>query len=383
MRRRGIAAAAVAVGAAAAAGGVATGVHFGGTPAKGAGTPQAPRTTGIATVERRDLVDSTQEDGTLGYSGTRDVLGNLSGTITWLPVGGKIVHADHPLYRVDGTPVVLFDGKVPAYRELSSASTDGADIGQLERNLRALGYDPWHAMVVDGSWDSGTTAAVKRWQKAHSLEQTGTVELGRVVFLPGGPRRVGAVSASLGERTGGSGSGDDAAAGGGGGGGATSVLSTTSTTRVVLVDLPTDEQSVARSGAKVTVDLPSGDAVHGRIASVGRVATVDDGGEGDPGGGSGEATIAVTIHLQTKKGLGLDKAPVTVRFERSRRRHVLTVPVTALIARPGGVLAVRVIDGTQRRLVTVTAGQYAGGYVEVHGPGVREGVRVENAEGTA
>ena len=93
------------------------------------------------------------------------------------------------------------------------------------------------------------------------------------------------------------------------------------------------------------MDLPSGDTVDGKIASVGKVATSSSTeGEDAEQANDGTATIEVTVRL-AKRTKALDQAPVTVNFEQSRRRDVLAIPVTALLARAGGRFAVEVRDG--------------------------------------
>ena len=119
---------------------------------------------------------------------------------------------------------------------------------------------------------------------------------------------------------------------------------------------------------------------NGKIARVGKVATSSDSeSEGEePPAGDGTATIEVTVRL-AKRTKALDQAPVTVNFEQSRRRDVLAIPVTALLARAGGKFAVEVRSGGARRLVPVEPGLYADGFVEIKGRGLRPGTRVTDA----
>jgi hypothetical protein len=358
---------------------IALGGSGSGAGGAGASASAASTSTATTTVKRQDLVEVDTQDGTLGYADSRSVVNRLSGTVTWLPSIGSTRRADQALYDVDGEPVILMDGRLPAYRTLQAGVADGTDVLQLERGLHARGYDAARPIAVDGSWTAATTAAVKRWQVAHGLRQSGAVSLGRVVFEPGA-RRVSSKSVTLGGSTTGAGGGgggsdgerspsadDDAAAA------SNTLMTTTSLRRVVTVKLPTTKSALAKTGRRVTVTLPSGAGVHGRIRSVGKVATLPSGEDG------GDATINVTIGLFTRR-TGLDQAPVSVRFMQSRRKRVLAIPVTALLARPGGRFAVQVVqaDGS-RRTVAVQPGLYTSGYVEISGDGVRAGQRVTNA----
>jgi hypothetical protein len=303
----------------------------------------ARSTAHMATVRHRNLVDTQRVDGTLGYSGERQAANALPGTYTWLPGVGHIVRPGGVLWRVDNTPVVLMDGTLPAYRAMHRGD-EGTDVLQLERGLSAAGYDPG---TIDGTFDASTGAAVRDWQADRDLKETGIVELGRVVFLPGA-RRVTQRTAQVGGRA-----------------GPGPAITTTSTHRVVTIHLDAADQRSAKVGARAPVELPDGTTVRGRVASVGRVATAASGPDG------GDPTITVTIRLTSKRGLGrLDAAPVSVELARARRHHVLAVPVTALIATRNGGYAV----DTGSRLIPVTPGLFAGGYVEVSG--VRAGTKV-------
>jgi peptidoglycan hydrolase-like protein with peptidoglycan-binding domain len=326
----------------------------GGAPARAA----APD-TGTATVERRDLVDRESIDGTLGYADTSLLASGAAGTVTALPEAGDVVHRGGSLYEVDGAPAAwLLYGRLPAWRDFTPGMSDGADVHQLERNLRELGYDPDGDMTVDEEWTSATTAAVERFQDARGLTEDGTLSRAEVVFRRGAAR-VGEVHATIGQQV---------APG-------AQVAELSSTRREITVALDADRQQLARERERVTVDLPNGRSATGRITDVGKVAS-------KPASEDASSTIAVTIALRGRaaRGTGLDQAPVTVGFARDRRKHVLAVPVTALLARSGGGFAVEVVENARHRLVPVEPGVYADDAVEVTGDGLRAGMKVVSAQ---
>jgi peptidoglycan hydrolase-like protein with peptidoglycan-binding domain len=334
----------------------------GGHPGLDTGTPAATPTPPVATaqVQRQDLSGQTKVDGTLGYGGSASVQSPLQGRITWLPTVGAVIGRGGSLLAVDNRSVQLFYGSRPAWRDLAVGVDDGPDIGQLERNLAALGYDPDHQLTVDNHYDWATRAAVRRWQRARGLDQTGVFTTAMpVVFLPWAVR-VKTLSGSV---------GGGAAPGG-------SVATVTSNRHQVTVDLEVSQQGYVKQGDRVQVTLPNGRAVKGRISQVGRVAET-----------SGEApnqttTIPVTVSLDNPKAGGrLDQAPVEVEVITQTRKGVLAVPVGALLALTEGGYAVEVVDaGGSHRLVAVRLGVFSGGMVEVAGAGLGAGAKVVTAQ---
>ncbi|WP_018656729.1 peptidoglycan-binding protein [Actinomadura flavalba] len=331
------------LGAAGAAAVVAGGAAFAaGGDAPPAGAAPAPGAT--APVTRGDLVDTETVDGTLGHAGARQVWTGASGTVTWAPAEGRTIRRGGTLLRVQGEPVTLFYGGTPMYRTLAPGVPNGRDVRDLERNLRALGYGS--GMTVDTAFTAATAAAVRAWQDDRGLPETGSVDAAQIVFLSGAVRVTG-VKAAEGARTA---PGQPA-------------LTVASTRRSVHVDLDAAKQDLAREGAPVTVELPDGRTVKGRIASVDRVATKKQ----------DATTIGVDVELDAKAETGrFDEAPVTVELAGERRENVLSVPVEALLALREGGFGVEVGD----RVVAVTTGAFGGGRVEISGAGITEGVRV-------
>ncbi len=182
-----------AVLAAAAAGAVV--VAGGGEEPVAASEPGPARAT--ASVERTDLVDRENISGTLGYAGAGTLVCAATGTLTALRDPGTVVTRGHSLYDVDDEPgAFLFYGTLPAWRDFAPGMTDGDDVRQLERNLRALGYDTGD---VDRDWDSDTTEAVEQFQRDRDLDDDGTLARGEVVFRPGSTR-VGEAKAQVGQQ---------------------------------------------------------------------------------------------------------------------------------------------------------------------------------------
>jgi peptidoglycan hydrolase-like protein with peptidoglycan-binding domain len=323
-----------------------------------AATPAAP--TATATVARQDLNGQTKVSGTLGYAGSSTVQSPLAGRITWLPTAGQVIGRGGTLLAVDNQPVQLFYGTLPPWRDLAVGVDDGPDVKQLERNLVALGYDPDHAITVDDHYTWATKAAVKRWQKARGLDQTGVFTTGMpVVFLPWAVR-VATLSGSV---------GGQAAPG-------QPAYTVTSNKHQVTVNLDVSQQSYIKQGDRVDVVLPDGRHAKGRVSDVGRVAVTSGSGQDQT------TTIPVTVALDDPTAGGrLDQAPVDVYVTTQSRKGVLAVPVGALLALAEGGYAVETVDAAgQHHLVAVQLGVFSNGMVEVSGAGLRAGMRVVTAQ---
>ncbi|WP_425566973.1 peptidoglycan-binding protein [Sphaerisporangium flaviroseum] len=242
-------------------------------------------------------------------------------------------------------------GDVPAYRTLHPGLT-GADVRQLERNLKALAHG---GFTVDKTYTWGTAIAVRRWQKELGLPQTGQVEQGRVVFAPG-RIRVDTVTAGVNQSTG---NGQE-------------VLRYTGTGRQVTARVEVSKQRLARKGVKVRVQMPGGKKVAGRVE---RVSTVVE-QPTDPGG-QAETSIETVISLSDPKAAaGIEAAVVMVSFTAAKREDVLTVPVAALVTLAEGGYGVEVVEGSTTHYVKVETGLFANGRVEVTGGALREGTTV-------
>ena len=146
--------------------------------------------------------------------------------------------------------------------------------------------------------------------------------------------------------------------------------------------------SEATVGAAVTVQLPDGSTVDGRVTQVSPVAQSSSASTGSNDGGSGSsgsppaATIPVTVALggQAATTSGLDQATVSVSFEQQKATNVLSVPVTALLATAGGGYALQEA-AAPHRLIAVSPGLFAAGYVQVSGAGLYGGLQVTDSQG--
>jgi len=181
------------------------------TSAPGSPKRVSPSVMGAATVERRDLAETHTELGTLSYANPRTVYNRLSGTFTWLPSVGEVIKPGQTLYEVNAQPVIVMDGTIPAYRDLTASDSDGLDILQLNRNLVELGFNP-DGIVIDDAWQPATAAGVQALQASLGEAETGILTLGRIVFLPG-DQLITTVDATLGDTGDGTSSGASSAAG--------------------------------------------------------------------------------------------------------------------------------------------------------------------------
>jgi peptidoglycan hydrolase-like protein with peptidoglycan-binding domain len=320
---------------------------------RGGGETAAPQAAPVRLATARvvitDLSTTTLTAGTLGYAPTQPLVNRLAGTYTWLPAAGAPIAPGQVLYQVDNQPVVLMTGQLPAWRSFRLGMTPGPDVSQLQTGLIAEGYAAGLLTAPTGHFDQVTADAVVRWQAAHGYPATGQVDLGQVVFLPSAVR-VGALTAAVGEPAG---TGDQP-------------YQVSTNQRIVTVPVNPDLPTV-RIGEPVSIVLPTNATTPGQVVAETPLA-----------GGAGGATeqLIVQPDQPTATGSGTN-VPVQVSLTIQSVHGVLAVPVTALLALRAGQYGVEIITASgTHRVVPVTAGIFAGGRVEISGPGVRSGEHV-------
>ncbi len=265
----------------------------------------------------------------------------------------------------------LFYGDGAAWRSMSIDTTPGPDIGWLETNLVALGYGD---LEVDDIFDSETAHAVVAWQTDVGVTATGEVPLGQVVFIAG-PAPVSALAVSRGDSV------NEGAVlyeltavelvsstvvpGG--------VQDQTVTAQRVTARLDLVDQDLLALGTSVLIELPDDSEVNGEVIELGAVPVIVSATEQ-----SNESSyLDVVIAPLESVDPNWTGATVQVRFATEVAQAVLSVPVSALLALQEGGYAVEIVqpDGSVR-LVGVSTGLFADGFVEVAGNGLAPNLEV-------
>ena len=265
----------------------------------------------------------------------------------------------------------LFYGDGAAWRSMSIDTTPGPDIGWLETNLVALGYGD---LEVDDVFDSETADAVMAWQTDVGVTVTGEIPLGQVVFIAG-PAPVSALAVSRGDSVNegavlyeltavelvSSTVGPDG------------VQDQTVTAQRVTARLDLVDQDLLALGTSVLIELPDDTEVNGEVIELGAVPVIVSATE--------QSNESSYLDVVIAPGESVDPnwtgATVQVRFATEVAQAVLSVPVSALLALQEGGYAVEIVqpDGSVR-LVGVSTGLFADGFVEVAGNGLAPNLEV-------
>jgi peptidoglycan hydrolase-like protein with peptidoglycan-binding domain len=289
-----------------------------------------------------------------------------------------VVSQGATLLRVDDQPVTLMYGSIPQYRSLGlqrrtlapnppvapatvspsagakesvaaqpvttptvvDVSMSGSDVQQFEANLHALDY---RGFDVDRTFTTGTASAVKRWQHDTGQAETGRVEMGSVVFLPG-PVRIASIVGRVGAPA------------------SSDVLTVAGLTKFITADVPANDPAWA-SGVGVRYRIGTGAWAAGRIRSV---------DSDNSGGQTATLVVAPSAHAAN---LGSPGTPATIERVLDSRADVFSVPVTALVALAEGGFGIQ-LDRRTPTYLSVHTGLFAQGRVEISGPGLAVGLRV-------
>ena len=300
-------------------------------------------------VVRRDLVETEEFSGTLGFGDPEPLYTNTSGIVTGrLPEEGDILDIGDTLFEVNSYPVVLLRGDRPMYRPYSRSMEDGPDVQQLEQALVDMAIPGADDLPVDENFTIATENVVEEWQNRLGVDETGEIAMGFIVFIEES-FRISAVNAIVGQSV----------------AAQSAAFTTTGQHQQIVSNIDPGDAEIVNRLDRVEVELPDGRLTPGVVSEVARVATrltnTQTGAPGDP-------TIEVIILLLDDEASSrFDAAPVTWTITKEVTPNALVVPASALIATVDGGFSVEVVHDGSTTLVPVEVGTFVDAFVEITG----------------
>jgi membrane fusion protein, multidrug efflux system len=252
-------------------------------------------------------------------------------TKIYRPVGSQVSTGD-VVVEVAGQPLFVFEGGVPAYRDLAPGES-GTDVAQLQAGLEALGYGI--GSDSSGVYGPGTASAVAAYYQAigypvptvstgPKAERGAMVPLAEIMFAPELPATVVKVAGPVGQEASGS------------------LLTLSMGSPGLAGQLSPSSAGLVRKGMAVTITDPAtGRSVSGHVRSVSpRTATSNS----ISGGVYVPVTVVPNSPLPTSM-IGQDVG-LTITAA-STDGPVLAVPEAAVFARADGNTYVTKVTGSR------------------------------------
>ena len=309
-------------------------------------------------VVRRDLIDTDEFPGTLGFGDPEPLHTNTSGIVTGrLPEGGDVLDAGDVLFEVNSYPVVLLRGERPMFRPFERDMEDGPDVEQLEQALADMGIPGYEDMTIDENFTRVTEDVVEEWQNRLGVDETGIIDMGFVVFIEE-PIRISSVNVIEGQSI----------------AAQTTAFNVTGQYQEIVSNLDPADAEIVNRLDRVEVELPDGRITPGAVAEVARVATRRTNAQtGEPG----DPTIEVIIVLlDGEASARFDAAPVDWTITKEVTPNALVVPASALIATVDGGFSVEVVNNGSTTLVPVEVGTFVDAFVQIIAGNLQVGDRV-------
>jgi Putative peptidoglycan binding domain/HlyD family secretion protein len=320
---------------------------------------------------------SSSSAGGSAAGGSSSSTGSSSGQvyISKLKVAaGDTITNGEELAELDGEPLFVLTGTVPAWRDLTPGES-GPDVTELQNALASLGY--YDDGDTPGYFGSATEYAVSLYYEhlGYTPPASGGVPAADVVFLPSLPATVVAVNGSTGEQPG------------------QPFLELAPRGSLALTgELPPGYAGQVKPGLKVTIyDEVTGIHATGTVTDLGTATTTvptgtavdigspssansssassgSTGSSSSSSGSSGETPfIPLTVRPSHALASALNGENVLVTVQTGQTEGpVLTVPVAAIVTTASGTSYVTVVGAHGKQTdVPVTPGISENGYVQV------------------